>query len=126
MTQIEKVTNELKNRNINQKDFCASLNIRPNTFSAWKMRNSDIPTKYVVPICNYFGWPVWQFLNCNEENQNCEFDEINVQTLEVPLSAAEDEAYRLFKSLPESSKIEIMQTIMKRAREYISGTRNEQ
>lgn len=121
MTQIEKIANELKARHISQKDFCARLNIKPNTYSAWKMRNSNIPSRYITPICNYFGWPVHEFLDCSEENHNCSSDNGMVTT--GNMSDTEDESYYLFKALPEPDKLEIMQIIMKRAREYISGMR---
>ena len=123
MTQVEKINNELKIRRINQKEFCDAIQIPQNTFSSWKKRKTDVPSKYVARICNYFGWPIWQFLGCEEDFPNHEVQTSILNNSDA--SATEDEAYNLFKALPDSAKQEIMQTIMKRAREYISESRNE-
>lgn len=122
MTQTEKITNELKIRRIQQKEFCEALKIRPNTFSTWKKRNAEIPSKYIAPICNYFGWPVHEFLNEELEADICESQEF---IDEPTMSGTVDESYLLLKALPDSDKHEIMQIIMKRAREYIGNMRDE-
>lgn len=69
MTQIEKITKELKARGISQKEFCDSLNIGESTFSTWKLRNSRIPSKHIVSVSNFFEWPVEELLKCEEEIQ---------------------------------------------------------
>lgn len=141
MTQIEKITKELTIRGISQKDFCDAINIASNTFSTWKSRGGNVPRRNLVAICNYFGWPVSEFAEYQAEYEKartierlCEesFAKANpmkCNSLEPEpnpiMSDTEDESYFLFKALPESDKLEIMQIIMKRAREYISGMRDE-
>lgn len=117
MTQIEKIDNELKTRGISQKKFCEAVNIKQNTMSTWKKRNGTVSAKYITPICNFFDWPVHEFLNCEEEQENIANENTDDLTL------VEEEAYRLLKSLPNGDKLEIMQNIMQRAREYIDNVR---
>lgn len=133
MTQIEKITKELTIRGISQKDFCDAINIASNTFSTWKSRGGNVPKRNLVAICNYFEWPVSDFVEYEVLESNashCEFSRKESFTTDDSepnpiMSDTEDESYHLFKALPETDKLEIMQIIMKRAREYISSTRDE-
>ncbi|MCQ2053344.1 MAG: helix-turn-helix domain containing protein, partial [archaeon] len=119
MSQIEIITNELKNRKISQKQFCDSLQIGESTFSTWKMRNSTVPSKYIIPVCNFFDWPAEKLLRCEDEVQIIEdsnSNQINNITnsknvssvMNVPSSSGIDEDFLgSFKKLSFSDKVKV-------------------
>jgi len=132
MTQIEKITNELRERRISQKDFCESLDIKSNTFSTWKARGTSIPSKYVVRICNYFEWSTEEFLECESENQSCEQQvdsSINISNsgvnnqvhATINTNGIEKEFYSSFNNLSLSAKAKVIALVA----ELSEGENNE-
>ncbi len=45
----------MEEKRISQKELCDALNIKTSTFSNWKVRQTDPPVKYIMPICNYLN-----------------------------------------------------------------------
>ena len=53
MTISERLFDMLGNERGAQEALADYLGIAPNTVSNWKRRNTDPPSKYIVPICDY-------------------------------------------------------------------------
>jgi DNA-binding Xre family transcriptional regulator len=55
MKLINLITKIMDEKRISQKELCNSIGISTSTFSNWKIRQTDPPVKYIVPICNCLG-----------------------------------------------------------------------
>lgn len=55
MSIIERITQIMDTKNLNQSDLCKILGIKDSTFSTWKTRGTDPPAKYILLICEYLG-----------------------------------------------------------------------
>lgn len=55
MSIIERITQIMDTKNLNQSDLCKMLGIKDSTFSTWKTRGTDPPAKYILLICEYLG-----------------------------------------------------------------------
>lgn len=69
MTQIDVINNELNKRGISQKEFCDAIGIFPSTYSTWKSKNKRIPSKYIVPISNFFEWPAQKLIEIDSDEK---------------------------------------------------------
>ena len=69
MSIIERITQIMDTKNLNQSDLCKMLGIKDSTFSTWKTRGTDPPAKYILLICEYLGVSV-DYLLGRTENQN--------------------------------------------------------
>ena len=55
MSIIERITQIMDTKRLNQSDLCKILGIKDSTFSTWKTRGTDPPAKYILLICEYLG-----------------------------------------------------------------------
>jgi transcriptional regulator with XRE-family HTH domain len=55
MTIGERMFDELDKRGLTAYGLCQALGLGTSTTSNWKLRNTDPPAKYIVPICEYLG-----------------------------------------------------------------------
>lgn len=55
MSIIERITQIMDSKNLNQSDLCKILGIKDSTFSTWKIRGTDPPAKYILLICEYLS-----------------------------------------------------------------------
>ena len=51
----ERVKQELKNKNKQQKDLCEFLNVKKSTLSEWLNNNNEPPMQIIVDIAVYLG-----------------------------------------------------------------------
>lgn len=69
MSIIERITQIMDTKNLNQSDLCKILGIKDSTFSTWKTRGTDPPAKYILLICEYLGVSV-DYLLGRTDNKN--------------------------------------------------------
>lgn len=55
MEIMHKVVKLLDDNNIEQKDLCTFLNVKPQTFSDWKAGRNKSYMKHITQIANYFN-----------------------------------------------------------------------
>ena len=53
MSIINNILSILEQKGINQAALCSHLKIGTSTMTTWKKRNTDPPSKYIVPICEF-------------------------------------------------------------------------
>lgn len=68
MSIIERITQIMDTKNLNQSDLCKILGIKDSTFSTWKTRGTDPPAKYILLICEYLGVSVDYLLGRVDED----------------------------------------------------------
>lgn len=91
MSATEKITEILEEKGLKQSDLCCHLNIRNSTFTNWKKRNTDPPSKFIIPICEFIGVSPEYLLTGSESK---------------PYAVTADEKYllELFRQLGESDR----------------------
>lgn len=52
---IERIVKLLSQQNKKQKDLCNYIDVSTSTFSNWVSRNTDPPSKYIIPICEFLN-----------------------------------------------------------------------
>ena len=80
----------MKSKNKKQQALCKYLNINASTFTNWKLRNTDPPAKYVIPICEFLEVTPYYLLTGEEK--------------EHPLPKDEHELLDCYKRLPERER----------------------
>lgn len=116
MSIIESITQELTNRGIMQKDFCAKLGISTSTFSTWKARNAVPSSKFLKSICDFFGWSYDDVIEkCGDPNLQIHSSAIREfpkpkmnSSTKTELGAATEELISVYNSLSLSSKAKVM------------------
>ena len=74
---IDNLIKLLNEKNIPQNELCAHLDITTSTFSTWKKRNSDPPSKYIIRICEFLRVSPEELLSGKKsESTMDELDEI--------------------------------------------------
>lgn len=53
MNIINNIVQIMKEKKINQSELCLELGITDSTFSTWKIRGTDPPSKYILRICEF-------------------------------------------------------------------------
>lgn len=53
MSIINNILSILEQKGLNQAALCSHLKIGTSTMTTWKKRNTDPPSKYIVPICEF-------------------------------------------------------------------------
>lgn len=90
MSLINTILDIMKSKNKRQAALCAHLNISASTVTNWKLRNTDPPAKYIIPICEFLEVSPY-FLLTGEEKANS-------------LPNDEQELLDSYKRLPEREK----------------------
>ena len=80
----------MKIKNKKQSALCAYLNLSSSTVTSWKLRNTDPPAKYIIPICEFLEVSPYYLLTGEEKN--------------IPLPGDEQELLDYYKRLPEREK----------------------
>ena len=55
MSIIDNMINYLNERKLRQVDLCEHLGINTSTMTNWKIRKTDPPARYIVPICEFLN-----------------------------------------------------------------------
>lgn len=98
MSIIDNVLSLMKASNINQNELCDYLHIGTSTMSNWKIRGTDPPAKYIIPIC--------EFLNISPEQLLTGKKTTHV----VPeLSENEQELIAIYNQLSDLSKERVLE-----------------
>lgn len=90
MSLIHSILNILNDKCIKQSELCAYLGINTSTMTNWKNRNTDPPSKYIIPICEFLGVSPYYLLTGKENNQSLPDDE--------------QELLNYYKKLPERER----------------------
>ena len=98
MSIIDNVLSLMKASNINQNELCDYLHFGTSTMSNWKIRGTDPPAKYIIPIC--------EFLNISPEQLLTGKKTTHV----VPeLSENEQELIAIYNQLSDLSKERVLE-----------------
>lgn len=87
MSLIHSILNILNDKRIKQSELCAYLGINTSTMTNWKNRDTDPPSKYIIPICEFLGVSPYYLLTGKEKN--------------LLLPDDEQELLNYYKKLPE-------------------------
>ena len=90
MALINTILDIMKSKNKKQSALCAYLNLNASTVTNWKLRNTDPPAKYIIPICEFLEVSPYYLLTGEER--------------EHPLPKDEQELLDCYKRLPEREK----------------------
>lgn len=72
MSVINNLLSILAEKGLRQADLCKAINVNSSTVTNWKIRNSDPPAKYIMPICKFLNITP-EYLLTGKENKNNEF-----------------------------------------------------
>ncbi|MCH5193146.1 MAG: helix-turn-helix domain-containing protein [Oscillospiraceae bacterium] len=90
MSLINTILDIMKSKNKKQSALCAHLGLNASTVTNWKLRNTDPPAKYIIPICEFLEVTPYYLLTGAEK--------------EHPLPKDEQELLDCYKRLPEREK----------------------
>ena len=90
---IQRILSLLDEKGFKMADLCRFIDINTSTMANWKTRNTDPPTKYLVPICEFLGVTP-EFLLTGKETA-------------LKISKEDEEWLKLIHSLPVDVRMEI-------------------
>lgn len=124
MKVIEKILNEIQQKNIQQKDFCSSIGVSTSTFSNWKTRGTDPPVRYLKPICEYFGWKPNELISDLElgfETSDSLYTDVALETQPNQMCKATKELIECYNGLSLSNKAKVMTLVAALQQEEANG-----
>lgn len=127
----------LEKKELTQTDLCNAIKVNSSTLTNWKTRNTDPPSKYIIPICEFLDVTPEYLLTGTERPNNTnisnstvgavgnyskgtvtigETSESKVKakvdvTSESILSEDEEELLRVFKSLPKRERVRLLNIV---------------
>lgn len=119
MSIIERITQIMDTKNLNQSDLCKILGIKDSTFSTWKTRGTDPPAKYILLICEYLGVSVDYLLGRVDEptatiktvQGYITPHENHIKSQDNSLDGMEKEMIEEFKKLTFNDKVKVINLI---------------
>lgn len=78
MSLINDILDILSTKNKKQSDLCSYLGINTSTMTNWKNRNTDPPSKYIIPICEFLGVSPYYLLTGKETSPSLPDDELEL------------------------------------------------
>lgn len=103
MSLINDILDVLNNKNKKQSELCAYLGINTSTMTNWKNRNTDPPSKYIIPICEFLDVTPYYLLTGKEKGT------------ELPKNIPEQELLENYRKLSDFEKGEVLGDIKRRA-----------
>lgn len=103
MSLINDILDILGSKNKRQADLCSYLGINTSTMTNWKNRNTDPPSKYIIPICEFLDVTPYYLLTGEEKTS---------ETLE---NTTEQELLESYRKLSDFEKGEVLGDIKRRA-----------
>lgn len=94
MSLINDILGILKNKHKTQSELCDYLGINTSTMTNWKNRNTDPPSKYIIPICEFLDVTPYYLLTGKEHNTSFPDDE--------------QELLKHYENLPEQEKMKLI------------------
>jgi transcriptional regulator with XRE-family HTH domain len=107
MNIIERITQIMDDKSLNQSDLCKALSIKDSTFSTWKARGTDPPAKYLLRICEFLNVSVDYLLGRTDEQNS---PQVNVNSTNQ-LDETTGELVTVFKGLKFSDKVKVMSLV---------------
>jgi transcriptional regulator with XRE-family HTH domain len=80
MQVVQRVFQLLEEQGKGQKELAHFLNVSPTTVSAWKKRNSDIPSSYISAIADFLNVSC-EYILTGKKNSSSEFSEDEIKVL---------------------------------------------
>ncbi len=96
MSVIERIVEIIEDRGISQKELCENTNIKRQTFSTWKNRNSNISLDEASAIADYLNVSL-TYLSTGKGSPEIQ-----------QLTEQEEELLRIFKSLNIKDKTSLL------------------
>lgn len=78
MSLINDILDILGSKNKRQTDLCSYLGINTSTMTNWKNRNTDPPSKYIIPICEFLDVTPYYLLTGEEKSPSLPDDELEL------------------------------------------------
>lgn len=103
MSLINDILDILNDKNKKQSELCAYLDINTSTMTNWKNRNTDPPSKYIIPICEFLGVTPYYLLTGKEKGTES-FENI-----------PEQELIESYRKLSDFEKGEVLGDVKRRA-----------
>jgi transcriptional regulator with XRE-family HTH domain len=119
MNIIERITQIMDDKSLNQSDLCKALSIKDSTFSTWKARGTDPPAKYLLRICEFLNVSVDYLLGRTDEQNSTQqintgnvgnHSQVNVNSA-TQLDDTTGELVTVFKGLKFSDKVKVMSLV---------------
>lgn len=63
---IQRIVTLLKEKELKKSDLCKHLGINNSTMANWQSRNTDPPSKYIIPICEFLDVSPYYLLTGSE------------------------------------------------------------
>lgn len=70
MCIIDNILSLLSKKKVNQVDLCKHIGVSTSTMTNWKIRKTDPPARYIIPICEYLSVSPMLLLTGEEANSN--------------------------------------------------------
>lgn len=70
---IQRIVTLLKEKELKKSDLCKYLGINNSTMANWQSRNTDPPSKYIIPICEFLDVSPYYLLTGEDSNKNNNF-----------------------------------------------------
>lgn len=96
MCIIDNILSLLSKKKVNQVDLCKHIGVSTSTMTNWKIRKTDPPARYIIPICEYLSVSPMLLLTGEETNSNV-------------ISSDEASLLNAYNSVDELSKALIME-----------------
>lgn len=96
MCIIDNILSLLSKKKVNQVDLCKHIGVSTSTMTNWKIRKTDPPARYIIPICEYLSVSPMLLLTGEETNSNA-------------ISSDEASLLNAYNSVDELSKALIME-----------------
>jgi transcriptional regulator with XRE-family HTH domain len=87
---IQRIVTLLKEKELKKSDLCKYLGINNSTMANWQSRNTDPPSKYIIPICEFLDVSPYYLLTGEDSNKNNNF-----------ISPSDQEVLELLHQLPK-------------------------
>lgn len=135
MSIINNLLSILEEKKLKQTDLCNAIKVNSSTVTNWKTRNTDPPSKYIIPICEFLSVSPEYLLTGTEHSNNtnisnstvgavgsysngtvtldsAEKSESNIDVVtECILTENEEELLKIFKSLPKRERVKLLNMV---------------
>ncbi|MDE6424797.1 MAG: helix-turn-helix domain-containing protein [Ruminococcus sp.] len=142
MSIINNLLSILEKKELTQTDLCNAINVNTSTVTNWKTRNTDPPSRYIIPICEFLGVTPEYLLTGTERSNNANISNSTVEAVgtyskgtvtlggtvepkheidvvsECILSENEEELLRIFKSLPKRERVKLLNMVYEFEEDY--------
>ena len=124
----------LEKKKLTQTDLCNAIKVNSSTLTNWKTRNTDPPSKYIIPICEFLDVTPEYLLTGKERSNNTNISNSNIvdhshgtitinngeafkepKTENIPkqivINETTKELIEVFESLPTRERIKLLNIV---------------